>query len=576
MTTNMMLNKPNECVDDALAGLISSVAGVIQLKGHRVILREDVEQLKREQKVTLLSGGGSGHEPAHAGYVGKGMLTGSIAGSVFTSPPTKSILAAIKAVGTGNSAGTLLIVKSYTGDRLNFGIAAERAKAEGLRVEMIVVGEDCALSSENKMAGRRGLCGTILIHKVAGALAEDGKSLEEIIDVATRVANSMGTISVSLSPCSLPGSGPSFELGHNEMELGLGIHGEAGIKRIKLLSACDTVATMLDHMTDASNRSRLAIKDGDHVALVINNLGGTSYLELNIVAKEAIEYLVGKGVSVDRVYCGTFMTSLQMAGVSVTIMHLDNEGMIVKYLDKETAAVAWPKISTCPVGPCKYLEIPDNKVQMKSGEGTQGYTEEFQVLSRAVKAACDAICSQEEHLNELDRGGGDGDTGSTLKIGAEGILSWLSTQKTPLSPSSVSMQFASIAEDVMGGSSGALYSIFFTAASRVLKPTNNLQSYSEALKEGMDAMMKYGGAEIGDRTMLDSLNAVYKVLSQDGEVGSCLADAAKAAEEMAEKTKNMVARAGRASYVSSEKVTNPDPGAVAVAVWVRAVANSMC
>ncbi|XP_022787345.1 dihydroxyacetone kinase 1-like isoform X2 [Stylophora pistillata] len=249
-TSKKLINDPLDVVDEALEGIVLANPGLKLLKNHRVIIREDVNELRKAGKVTLISGGGSGHEPSHAGFVGKGMLTAAVAGAVFTSPPTKSILAAIRAVGHGNKGGTLLIVKNYTGDRLNFGFAAERAKAEGIKVDMVVVGEDCALTSKDKTAGRRGLCGTVLIHKIAGALAEEGKSLEEISQVAKATAQAMGTIGVSLAPCSLPGSLPSFVLGIDEMELGLGIHGEPGVKRVKLDKVDQVVKTMIDHMTD--------------------------------------------------------------------------------------------------------------------------------------------------------------------------------------------------------------------------------------------------------------------------------------------------------------------------------------
>lgn len=165
-TSKKLINKPLDVVDEALQGIVAANPGLTLLKNHHVIIREDVDELRRAGKVTLISGGGSGHEPSHAGFVGEGMLTAAVAGAVFTSPPTKSILAAIRAVGRENNGGTLLIVKNYTGDRLNFGFAAERAKGEGMKIDMVVVGEDCALTSKDKTAGRRGLCGTVLIHKV--------------------------------------------------------------------------------------------------------------------------------------------------------------------------------------------------------------------------------------------------------------------------------------------------------------------------------------------------------------------------------------------------------------------------
>jgi dihydroxyacetone kinase len=234
-----LINSPERAVDEALAGLVAVYPGLRLMKDHRIIIRADIDDLKAQNKVTLLSGGGSGHEPAHAGYVGRGMLTGAVAGSVFASPPPDSILAALRAISS--PAGSLMIVKNYTGDRLNFGIAAERARNEGMKVAMVIVGEDTALPSDNKSAGRRGLCGTIFVHKIAGALAEKGHSLDEVLAAAQEVANDIATMSVSLSPCALPGHKASFSLGEDEMELGLGIHGEAGTQRIQVL---------LDHYTN--------------------------------------------------------------------------------------------------------------------------------------------------------------------------------------------------------------------------------------------------------------------------------------------------------------------------------------
>jgi dihydroxyacetone kinase len=185
-----LVNRVDECVDEALAGLVASQPGLRLLQGHRVVLRADTQSLVADGKVTLLSGGGSGHEPAHAGYIGPAMLTAAVAGAVFASPPPASILAALRAIRS--PAGTLMIVKNYTGDRLNFGIALERAKAEGMKVEMVIVGEDTALPSEGKLAGRRGLCGTILVHKIAGAAAERGKSLAEVTTLAQSIADNVG------------------------------------------------------------------------------------------------------------------------------------------------------------------------------------------------------------------------------------------------------------------------------------------------------------------------------------------------------------------------------------------------
>uniref|UniRef100_A0A8C9FSB8 Triokinase and FMN cyclase n=1 Tax=Pavo cristatus TaxID=9049 RepID=A0A8C9FSB8_PAVCR len=326
------------CAEDALAGLVACNPGLQLLRGHRVALRSDLAALRG--RVALLSGGGSGHEPAHAGYIGKGMLSGVVAGAIFTSPAVGSILAAIRAVTEAGAVGTLLIVKNYTGDRLNFGLALERARAEGADVRMVVVGDDCAFASQKK-AGRRGLCGTVLVHKVAGAMAEAGASLDEIVTRVSALTKAMGTLGLSLSPCSVPGSKPTFQLANDEMELGLGIHGEAGVRRMKVMPVDEAVETMLAHMTDPSNASHLPLSPGASVVLVVNNLGGLSCLELSIVAGVAVRSLETRGVCIARALVGSFMTALEMAGISLTLLLVDEELLRLIGERPQHGEVAW-------------------------------------------------------------------------------------------------------------------------------------------------------------------------------------------------------------------------------------------
>uniref|UniRef100_A0A8I3WY76 Triokinase and FMN cyclase n=1 Tax=Callithrix jacchus TaxID=9483 RepID=A0A8I3WY76_CALJA len=344
MTSKKLVNSVTGCADDALAGLVACNPNLQLLQGHRVALRSDLDSLKG--RVALLSGGGSGHEPAHAGFIGKGMLTGVIAGAVFTSPAVGSILAAIRAVAQAGTVGTLLIVKNYTGDRLNFGLAREQAQAEGIPVEMVVIGDDSAFTVLKK-AGRRGLCGTVLIHKVAGALAEAGVGLEEITKQVNMVAKAMGTLGVSLSSCSVPGSKPTFELSADEVELGLGIHGEAGVRRIKMATADEIVKLMLDHMTNTTNASHVPVQPGSSVVMMVNNLGGLSFLELGIIADAAVRSLEGRGVKIARALVGTFMSALEMPGVSLTLLLVDEP--LLKLIDAETTAAAWPNVAAVSI-----------------------------------------------------------------------------------------------------------------------------------------------------------------------------------------------------------------------------------
>uniref|UniRef100_UPI00358F85F4 triokinase/FMN cyclase n=1 Tax=Myxine glutinosa TaxID=7769 RepID=UPI00358F85F4 len=573
-----LVNDAGACATEALQGMAAVTPATQILAGHRVLLRADLHAVCGH--VALLTGGGSGHEPAHAGYIGPGMLTGVIAGDVFTSPPPRSILAAIQAVARAGAVGVLLIVKNYTGDRLNFGLAAERARAEGISVAMVVVAEDCALSSPDKTAGRRGLCGTILVHKIAGALAAESKGLKEIAEIASSAVKSMGTIGVSLSACSLPGRGPSFHLDAHEMELGLGIHGEAGVKRMQILPADETVRVMFEHMTDPKSDSHLVFGAGDNVALMVNNLGGTSYLELSIIARAAVGYLESKGLTIGRAYVGTFMSSLDMAGVSLTVMHLDP--CRTSCLDADTSAPAWPRAAlSCISDRPSELSVEDTNgctstgdrwSTSASGDGTSSS------WSPVIESVCKALLEKESELNTLDMAAGDGDCGSTHARGCRAILKWTSTGGIPDCADGLLLGLAAVLEEHMGGTSGALYSLFLTAAAPSVCEYATPSHWVCAFQAGIEAIKRYGGADVGDRTLLDPLCAAYdelKSLNSEDDWLIYLGNAAKAAEVAAERTRHMDAHAGRASYVSPSRLLDPDPGAVAVATLLRALHDTL-
>ena len=287
-----LINRPEAVVEEMIEGMVAVYPGLERLPGQAVVVRSDAAEV-RDRRVALISGGGSGHEPAHAGYVGRGMLSAAVAGDVFTSPSPDAVLAAIRAV-TGPP-GALLIVKNYTGDRLNFGLAAEMARAEGHAVEMVIVADDVALAATAgaEHAGRRGLAGTVFVHKVAGAAAEAEASLAEVAAEAREAAAALGTMGVALSPCTIPAAGtPGFELGGDEIELGLGIHGEPGVRRGPLEPADALVDRLLDAIIDDA-RGRLG--RGIPIALLVNNLGATPMMELAIVARRAVAGTRGAG-----------------------------------------------------------------------------------------------------------------------------------------------------------------------------------------------------------------------------------------------------------------------------------------
>ncbi len=327
------INCPEHVAEEMLQGLVVLHPGSARLPGHKVMIRADAEQT-RDLQVAVISGGGSGHEPAHAGYIGTGMLSAAVIGDVFTSPSSDSVFAAIKAVS--GKAGALLVVKNYTGDRLNFGLAAEMARAEGISVEMVIVDDDVALKETGQATGARGLAGTVFIHKLVGAAAAEGKSLAETVTIGRSAVESLATMGVSFSAGTSPTVGkPSFELGAHEMELGLGIHGEPGVKRTDLQPADELTETLL---TEILKRGKFG--DEKRLAVMVNNLGAATEMELAIVARHATPFLEDRGFTVERIYAGTFLSSLDMAGISISVLGLNDEWL--RWLDAATTAPAWP------------------------------------------------------------------------------------------------------------------------------------------------------------------------------------------------------------------------------------------
>ncbi len=567
-----VINSAEKAVADCLEGFTLLHKDVLLMKKHKVIVRRDVEKLKQDGKVCLISGGGSGHEPAHAGYVGQGMLTAAVCGEVFASPPSSAVLTAIEACSS--PAGVLLIVKNYTGDRLNFGKAAEVAKNRGIRVEMVMVAEDCALTSRDKTAGRRGLCGTIFIHKIAGAMAENGASLNEILTTVNQAKSLMGTISISLSPCSVPGQAPTFQIPDDIVEFGLGIHGEAGIKKVQMASAQNLVKQMIDHLLNSEFMPKLEKKA---VAIIVNNLGGTSNLELNIMSGEFVKYISSCGITVERCYSGAMMTSLEMAGVSLTILECSQK--ILGYLDQETAVTAWPKCGKISdYSDCFLVDASiETTPMLEPMTAVQGSEDVVTCLMNV----CDDLIENKDKLNQLDRASGDGDCGTTFERGATAIKDCLSSPdglRLPVSnPEELALALANLLESSMGGSSGAILSLFLTASANSFKSGTSNDAFLQSMLNGIEAVKFYGGADVGDRTLLDSLSPAADAFKANVNLvfSDAIQLAARAASDAAAKTASMTAKAGRSSYVSKESLTESDPGAVAIAIIFASISKSL-
>lgn len=311
-----IINDPNNVVEEMLEGMVAAHSQYLnRIQGFDVLVRSD----KKTDKVALVSGGGSGHEPAHAGYVGKGMLDGAVAGAVFTSPTPDQVYEAIKAVDCGK--GVLLVIKNYTGDVLNFEMAAEMAAADGIDVEKVVVNDDVAVENSTWTTGRRGIAGTIFIHKIAGAKAEQGASLKEVKDVAEKVIANTRSMGMALAPCTVPAAGkPSFVLAEDEMEIGMGIHGEPGTHREKIKPADEIVFDLVEKIMAEG-----IYHEGDEVAVMVNGLGATPLMELYIANRKVNELLKGHKLNIVKTFVGNYMTSLEMAGFSISLIKLDAE-----------------------------------------------------------------------------------------------------------------------------------------------------------------------------------------------------------------------------------------------------------
>ncbi|MGO7180535.1 dihydroxyacetone kinase subunit DhaK [Rhizobium brockwellii] len=532
-------NRRENIVTEALDGLLltSSNGRLARLDSFpdiKVVLRADWDK----SKVAIISGGGAGHEPSHAGFVGKGMLTAAVSGEIFASPSVDAVLTAIRAVA--GPKGALLIVKNYTGDRLNFGLAAEKARAEGFDVEMVIVADDIAIPDINQP---RGVAGTLFVHKIAGYHAERGEDLKTVAAHAAAAAGDIVSLGMSLSTCSVPGQAHEDRLGENEGELGLGIHGEPGVERITLQPVADIVATMVARLSPT-------LREGGSHALLINNLGAVPPLEMTVIAKAVLSSLLADRV---RLIIGPapMMTALNMNGFSLSLIRLDatREAAL-------TAAVephAWmPAVERHEI---QIIAAPRTSIGLKGANGKAGENDRNR---RLITALCEHLISQESELNRLDGRVGDGDTGSTVASGARSVLARLDT--LPLDrPAATLASLGDILGTSMGGSSGVLLSIFFTAAAKAMADKADI---SAALLAGLDRMTFYGGAGVGDRTMVDALSPALQALAS-GDVAA----AARAAAAGAESTKTMMkAKAGRASYVGERDLAGvADPGAVAVA-----------
>lgn len=560
-----LINNPRHVVRETLEGLVDTTDYLALVDDENIVLVRDIAK-RSERPVAVLSGGGSGHEPAHAGYVGTGMLTAAIAGDVFTSPSVDAVLAAILAVS--GPAGAVLVVKNYTGDRLNFGLAAELAREQGIPVEVVIVADDISLRDIVAANRRRGIAGTVFVHKIAGAAAAKGLPLQDVAKIANRAATAVTSMGVGLGACTLPLAGkPSFTLSDTEIEYGLGIHGEKGVKRIAMKPADEIVDDVLAQiMTELPANAK-------HVALLVNGLGATPPAELHIIARHALATLRKNGIAPIRAWVGNYMTALEMPGFSLSVLALDEE--LLELLDAPSQTPAWGgsgritehrTIVSLPKKPTIEIE------PLLSSPLTAS-------LVRVSADVAHTLIAAEPELTDLDAKAGDGDLGASLSRGAQAMLDLpAEAYQTP------SQFLASLAQSVrraIAGSSGPFYAVGLLRASRELvgiaEPTQ--AQWQTAFAAGVAAIMEMGGAKRGDRTMVDALYAAseqWHTSLMQGIAGSiAFASAVKAATDAANETANMRPHLGRASYLGERAIGIPDGGAIAVSLWLNAIKKSL-
>ena len=540
------INSKEKLVTESLDGFLraSGQAHLARLDGFphiKVICRTD----HKPSRVAIISGGGSGHEPAHAGFVGKGMLTAAVCGEVFASPSVDAVLAGILAV-TGKG-GCLLIVKNYTGDRLNFGLAAEKARALGRKVEVVVVADDIAIPG---IAQPRGVAGTLFVHKIAGHLAEQGASLSVVADVARRVASSTVSLGISLSSCTIPGVGREDRVPQGKAELGLGIHGEPGVDLIDFMGAKQAAAILSEKLFASAAKVK-------GYALLLNNLGSTTPLEMGVLANEILGSPLGQKIKL-IVGPGPLMTSLNMHGISASLLPLNPR--FEKALVSPASPIAWPGANR-PAKPA-IKKLP-KEIKPKPAKSSSNAA-----LRNLVERACDLLIASEATLNALDARVGDGDTGSTMAGAARNLKSGLNGMPLANNGDFFTAVSGTLSK-TMGGSSGVLLAILFAAAGSSAAKGG---TWALALQSGLRRMMEYGGAKPGDRTMVDALEPALSMLVS----GKSVADAAKAARKGANATATMTrAKAGRSAYVSATNLQGiVDPGAEAVACLFEGLARS--
>ena len=587
------MNTPETFVYDMCHGLAAAHPELEFVEKYKVVKKKDIN----DNKVSLISGGGSGHEPAHAGFVGKGMLDAAVCGDVFASPSQVQVYNAIKACATDK--GVLLIVKNYSGDCMNFNNAMSDAQDDGIKVDAVYVNDDIAVKDSLYTVGRRGVAGTVLVHKCAGAAAEQGKSLEEVKAVANKVIDNVRSFGFAFTSCTVPAAGhPTFDIGDDEMEFGVGIHGEPGRFREKIDYSTGTFCDDLSRRIVTDLEEDLALKSGEEVVLLINGFGGTPLQELYILNNSVTNALAKDGVKIHKTIVGNFMTSIDMAGASISVLRVDSELKALVDYPVNTPALTWgaamseqaqaaleavqaigralgyaPVAEEHHVAAKKAAAKETEEVAVYEVEGKPEVTETINTAAfvQIVDKMADVIIENEVPFCEADKMG-DGDFGMSIAKGFKQLKAdWATRKKGDIGQFLVSC--SEIIKEYCGGASGPIWGSAFKYAGKSMlgKKEVSLADVALLFTEANRGVYETGkksfgkGAEIGDKTLVDALKPCAMALTKAAEEGKSLREGlalgAKAAHEGAEATKTHVATLGRAGTVGERSIGYPDAGA---------------
>ena len=599
-----IMNTPETFVYDMCHGLAKAHPKLEFVEKFKIVKKKEINP----DKVSLISGGGSGHEPAHAGFVGKGMLDCAVCGDVFASPSQIQVYNAIKECATDK--GVLLIIKNYSGDCMNFNNAAELAKEEdGIKVDAVYVNDDIAVKDSLYTVGRRGVAGTVFVHKIAGAAAEQGKSLEEVKAVANRTIENVRSFGFALSSCTPPAKGtPIFEIGEDEIEFGVGIHGEPGRKTEKLQTADQLAKRIVKDLLDD-----LGAKKGDEVALLINGFGATPLMELYLFNNSVSNELEKAGISIHKTLVGNYMTSIDMAGASVTILKVDSELKSLIDYPVSAPALSWggamSKQAEAAVEAMKAIakalgvtpaEHTDAKAADKAekkaakaakkaavyevkGKPVVDETINTAAFVQIVEKMADVIIENEVPFCDADKMG-DGDFGMSIAKGFKQLKKeWATRDKADIGAFLKSC--SEIIMEYCGGASGPIWGSAFRYAGKAAdgKEKINLAELAEIFQAANTGVYETGkksfgkGAVVGDKTLVDALKPCADALEQAAKDGKSLRDGialgAKAAVAGAESTKTVVAKLGRAGTVGEKSIGYPDAGAYGLGVIFTALSD---